>query len=161
MPKKVTEAQVKIHLKMLIETPERIAACTAGMDETRLKMPPAPNEWSLVEILAHLRGCAEVWSYSIYAMLTLDKPELGHIHPRDWTKRLGYADLSFAENFQAFKVGRDHLVRILQGLTFEEWDRSCRFIGRANTFTVFGETMRMALHELDHCQQIEAMFSSE
>jgi hypothetical protein len=161
MPKQVSETQIKVHLQTLIETPQRIAACTQGMDEIRLNTAPAPNEWSAVEILAHLRGCADVWSYSIYAMLILDEPELAHIHPRDWTKKLNYSILSFAENFQAFRAGRDNLVRILKGLSFEQWGRSARFIGKANTYTIFGETMRMALHEVDHCNQLDTMFSSD
>jgi hypothetical protein len=155
MPKKITEAQIREHLQTLRATPQRIATYTEGLDERRLSTPPAPGEWSVVEILAHLRGCADVWSYSIYAMLTLDSPELAHIHPRDWTKKQNYSTLTFTENFQAFKVGRDNLVRILEGLSFEEWGRSARFIGKANIYTIFGETMRMALHEVDHNHQLE------
>ena len=72
MPKKITEAGISLHLQTLRDTPQRIAACTQGVTELRLTTPPAPDAWSARDILAHLRGCAEVWSYSIYAMLTLD-----------------------------------------------------------------------------------------
>ena len=156
--KKITEDQIRLHLRTLVEAPQRISACTRGLDEARLRMAPAPDEWSVVEIMAHVRGCAEVWSYSIYAMLVLDNPELTFFHPRDWSKKLGYASLPFAENFQAYKLGRDNLVRILDGLPFEAWGRSARFTGKTNPYTVFGETLRMARHELDHCQQLETMF---
>jgi hypothetical protein len=162
MPKDIiTEAKIAAHLQTLRQTPQRIAACTNGLDEQHLKTPPMPKEWSPVEILAHLRGCAEVWSYSIYAMLTLDNPELAHIHPRDWAKKLGYAELSFAENFEAFEAGRKGLLRVLEGLPFAAWERSTRFMGRVNTFTIFGETERMAGHEAVHCDQLEAMLLSK
>jgi len=160
MPKKVTQAQITTYLQTLRETPQRIASLTAGLDESRLHAARAPGEWSVVDILAHLRGCADVWSYSIYAMLILDNPELAYIHPRAWAKKQDYATVRFAENFQAFAVGRQNLLRILAGLSFDEWDRSARFIGKANTYTVFGETMRMALHEFDHWQQLETTISS-
>jgi hypothetical protein len=160
MPPRITESEIKLHLQTLIETPGRIASYTAGLDEARLKAPPAPDEWSLVGILAHLRACTEVWSFSIYAMLTVDNPQMADIHPRDWMKRLNYAKLSFATNFDAFKVERDNLVRILQGLTFEEWERAGIFTGKVNTHTVFSQVRRMALHETDHMDQLEAMFSS-
>jgi hypothetical protein len=159
MVKKVTEDQIRIHLQTLTETPQRIFACTNGMDEVRLSTPPAPDEWSIVEILAHVRAAAEVWSDSIYAMLSQDNPELTYIHPRTWMKKQGYAKLSFAENFQSYKVGRDKLLRTLAGLSFEDWSRSARFIGKANTYTVFGETLRMALHDADHANQLETMVS--
>jgi DinB family protein len=159
MLKKVTEEQIKLYLQTLIDTPQLILKYTEGLDEARLKTPPASDEWSVVDILAHLRGCADVWSYSIYAMLTLDNPGLAFIHPRAWTKTQQHDKLSFAENFQAYQVGRDNLVRVRQGLSFEDWNRWARFIGKANVYTIFGETMRMALHEMDHWEQLEAMFS--
>ena len=83
MPKKYTAALISQHLQTLTTTPKRIAVCTAGLDEGRLATPPEPNAWSAVQNLAHLRGCAEVWSYTIYAMLTLEDPVLGaHPPPR-------------------------------------------------------------------------------
>jgi hypothetical protein len=157
MPKIATEAQIKIHLQTLTETPSRLLACSAGLDETRLKTAPASDAWSVVEHLAHLRGAADVWSFSIYAMLTTDKPQLAYLHPREWAKRQKYTKLSFAENFEAFKIGRDNLLRILTGLSMEEWGRSATITGKVNTFTVFGETLRMASHEADHCQQLQTM----
>jgi Holliday junction resolvasome RuvABC DNA-binding subunit len=160
MSKKITEEQISLHLQTLKSTPERIAAAIKESDETRLQTPFVLGEWSAVQILAHLRGCAEVWSYTIYAMLILDTSELAHIHPRDWVKKLGYEKLSFEENFTAFKVERNNLIRMLEKLTFEDWRRSASFIGRANTQTIFSQTMRMALHELDHCKQLEAMFAA-
>src|SRR5215510_7073504 len=152
MPKKISEAQIQLYLRTLRDTPQCLIDCARGLDEDRLKRAVAPGEWSFCEVLAHLRGCQDVWSYSICAMLILDNPELAFIHPREWSKIQGYTALSFAENLEAFTVGRDNLLRILQSLSFEEWGRSARFTGKANIYTIFGETLRMALHEEDHCQ---------
>jgi hypothetical protein len=159
MPKIITEAGITTHLQTLRETPSRIAALIEGKTEADLRLAPAPKEWSTVEILAHLRACADVWGYTIYAMYMLDNPQLAFIHPRDWTKKMGYMKLPFAENFLAFQVERKNLHRILEKLSFEAWGRSARFIGKANTQTIFSQAMRMALHELDHCNQLETMFS--
>ena len=160
MPETITDAKISLYLQTLTETPQRIAARTTGIDEVRLKTKPAPGEWSPVEILAHLRGCADVWSYSIYAMLTLDEPQLAFIHPRNWTKMQGYDGLSFVENLRAFEVERKNLLRILQSLSFEAWGRRTWFIGKANVHTIFDETHRMATHEAEHCNQLEAILFS-
>ena len=160
MVKIATEAEINTHLQTLTETPQRILACANGLDEMRLETPFAPDEWSIVEILAHVRGAADVWSYSIYAMLTVDNPKLPYLHPRVWTKKQGYARLSFAENFEAFKVGRNNLVRVLSGLSLKDWGRSATIKGKVATYTVFGETMRMALHDADHCNQLETIVKS-
>ena len=55
MPEKVTEAGIKQYLQNLIDAPQRIAACTQGLDEARLTTPPAPNEW-VDEIRALAQG---------------------------------------------------------------------------------------------------------
>lgn len=153
MPKKASEAQITLHLQTLREMPGKIAALTAGMSEARLRTPPEPNEWSLVEILAHLRSGADVWSYSIYAMLTLESPQLAHIHPREWAKLQRYEMLSFAENLQTFTLARANLLRVLERLAVAEWERTATFTGKVNTTSIFGETYRMAMHEADHWQQ--------
>lgn len=156
MSKKITESEILIHLQTLSETPRRLHACTDGLDDQRLRAAP-PDEWSPVEIMGHLRACAEIWSFSICAMLTLDSPELGHVHPRDWVKKLGYASLGFAENLEALEVGRKNLLRLLQPLTLDAWGRSARFVGMRNVHTIFDETYRMATHEAGHCEQIEQL----
>ena len=146
-------------MQTLTQTAQRIRDCVGDVDEVQLTMPPAPKEWSAVEILAHLRACAEVWSYSIYAMYTLDQPELAHIHPRKWAKAMRYDRLSFAENLQVFEVERNKLLRLLNRLSLNDWGRTCRFRGRQNTFTIFVQVHRMATHEDQHCQQIAAIFT--
>ena len=157
IPKKITEAKIQSHLQTLAETPQRLALYSQGYDDTRLTTRPAPKQWSPVDILAHLRSCADVWGYSIYAMLIIDAPELTFIHPRQWARMQRYHKLSFAENLLAFDVERQNLLRKLHELKFETWLRTTRFTGKVNTHTLFSQTERMALHEAQHCDQIEAL----
>ena len=159
MPKKYTEAVINQHLQTLAATPARIAAAVVDRDEDQLKKPSAAGEWSAVQNIAHLRGCAEIWSYSIYIMLTLDDPQMAYVHPRDWVKRLGYDKLTFAGNFDVMKVERPPLLRTLRGLTFEQFGRSATFTNRSNRLSIFDQIHRMATHEDQHCDQIEALFS--
>jgi hypothetical protein len=159
VPKPFTEALISEHLQTLEATPKRIAASVAGLDEARLKTSPVQGEWSVVQNLAHLRACAEVWSHTIYAMLTLDDPVLAYIHPHDWVKRLGYNRIPFAESFEIFEVERRSLLRTLHSLKFEQWSIAATFHNRANTLSIFDQTQRMALHEAQHCDQIERIFS--
>jgi hypothetical protein len=88
---KVTPSEIQKHLFLLEETPRRIVACTAGLTEAQLRRPPGKGEWSAVTILAHLRACDDVWSYSIYAMLVQDNPLLPALHPRQWVRVTPYA----------------------------------------------------------------------
>lgn len=153
-----TPAEIQHYLALLAATPQRIATCTGGVTDDRLHAAPAPKEWSVAEILAHLRGCEDVWSFSIYAMLLEDDLTLPILHPRKWTKIMRYAELDFRRSLQAFSLKREELLTVLRNLPEKAWDRTA-IIGR-NAHSVFSQARRMALHEDEHCTQIETILKA-
>jgi hypothetical protein len=160
MPRlKITPSEIQKYLALLEETPERIAQCIADIDPTQLSLAPGPRGWSALEILAHLRACEDLWSYSIYAMLVEEQPTLPLFDERRWAKVTRYASLDFPTSFQTFKLRRSELVRVLQNLPEPAWTRCAVIEGRQHT--VFSQVRRMALHEQEHCTQIEALFSGK
>lgn len=157
MKVKITPEAIEEQLARLEATPRRLAACTAGVDEARLQAAPAPKAWSAVEHLAHLRGCDDVWSQTVYAMLLEEAPTLPLLDPRGWARVARYARLDWASSFRAFELKRAEYLRVLRGLKAEAWERSAR-IGN-HTQTVFSQVRRTALHEAEHCRQVEATTS--
>lgn len=158
MPK-ATPAEIKKYLALLPETPRRLAAVTNGKSETELTAKSGPKVWSVVETLAHLRACEELWSYSIYAMLSEEHPTLALPDERRWAKVMGYAMEDFAASFQTFTLRRSILTRVLTPLTVEGWSRSADISGRNHT--VFSQVRRMVLHEQEHLSQIELRLTAE
>lgn len=155
MPK-ITPAEIQKHRQLLEATLTRIEVVTTGQDETALSYAPDKKTWSVVEILAHLRGCADLWTYSIYATLTENEPTLPLIDERNWAKTVRYATLTFSLSFQTFQLQRHDLLRVLHQLPEEAFHRSGMIGDRRHT--VFSQMRRMALHEAEHCDQIEALF---
>src|SRR5262245_49175028 len=49
-------------------------ALTAGLVPELLHTAPAPHEWSAVDVLAHLRACADVWGNCIAEIIAHDHP---------------------------------------------------------------------------------------
>jgi hypothetical protein len=157
MPKAPTKNQIQDMLTLLEDTPKRIAASTMSFNDGQLAQASNPDDWSALEILAHLRACADLWGYSIYAMLAKAHPHLAKIHPRRWTQVAGYTNLGFERSLRAFDLERQELLSVLRPLLLESWSRSADIGGR--THTVFSQARRMALHEQDHCEQIEALLA--
>lgn len=125
MPRlQATPAEIEKHLKQLADTARRLAACTLHRTDEQLHAKPEPREWSASEILAHLRACDEVWTYSIYAMLAEDQPELPLLDERRWAKTARYADREFAATLQAFTLRRAELVAVLGIISIEGWSRT-------------------------------------
>ena len=59
---KATPAEIKKYLQALEETPLVVARLSKSWDEARLQFRPDPQSWSVNDILAHLRSCADVWT---------------------------------------------------------------------------------------------------
>jgi len=152
---KSSPATIATILSQLAETHRRIAACTDGLPEARLRSAPNQKAWSALDVLAHLRACADLWTHSIYAMLAEENPSLPDINERKWAKITGYVSASFAPSFDAFRLQREDLLRVLHGLSPQQWERPAEIMGRRHT--VFTQARRMARHESEHCTQIEML----
>ncbi|SRR6266496_5063953 len=148
---KATPAEIENYLRVLSETPERIMQLTKDLDEARLQFKADYKAWSANDILAHLRSCADLWSHSIYAMLAENQPVFSDINERKWAKVTRYAELPFAQSFQAYSMQRENLLRVLKALQFESWERSAVIFERKHT--VFMQVRRMAKHETEHIKQ--------
>jgi DinB family protein len=155
---KITPAEIAKYLVMLEEFPLTLAALTAGLSEEQLRWSPGKKEWSIVEVLAHLRACTEIWSFSMYAMLAEDKPVFPLLDERRWAKAARYATFDFQPSFQLFCLQRQELIAVLKPLDIETWARSANIEGRNHT--VFSQARRMALHETEHLDQIQALLDN-
>lgn len=152
---KVTETEIEEILRLLAETPRRIAATTGLTNTEQLHHRPDAKTWSANDILAHLLACADVWGETIVAMLQEDDPTLKHVSPREWLKKTDYPARSFHELFQSFVDQRRQLLQTLHDLEFNQWSRGAMIKGRRHT--IFSQARRMALHEVTHCEQLESL----
>ncbi len=152
---KATLPEIEKYLQLLEETPQRLLKSTKSADEMRLQQRTAKEQWSVNDILAHLRACADVWGDSIDAMLAEEHPTVPYRHPRQWIKKTDYPELPFHESLKAFTAQRKQLLKILKRLSLEDWSRTATIQGREHT--VFTQVRRMATHENVHCEQIESL----
>ena len=143
-------------LALLAETPTRLAGLAAGCSPEQLGAPPAPGEWSVIELLAHLRACADVWGNAIARILTEDTPAFRYVSPRTWIRKTDYPDWAFDAALTAFTEQRAGLIARLEPLPFEAWHRTANVTksGKARVETVMAYAEGMANHEIVHLEQI-------
>ena len=152
---KATPSEIEKYLRIISETPQQIKQAAKGLEEARLQFKANVKSWSVNDILAHLRSCADLWTHSIYAMLAENEPMFSDINERKWAKVTRYAELPFKESFQAFSLQRENLLYVLKALPFESWERSVIIFERKHT--VFSQVRRLAKHEAEHCEQIASL----
>ena len=146
-------------LTRLPETPPRLAALTAGLAPAQLQTCPGPAEWSLNDILAHLRSCSDVWGGTIARLLAQDKPTFRAVNPTTWIKQTNYPELKFRPSLRAFTRQRAELLAVLQPLPPKAWSRSATVTGAGKPLqrTVFTYAQWLVNHERSHFKQIERL----
>ncbi|HJW49398.1 MAG TPA: DinB family protein [Candidatus Limnocylindria bacterium] len=146
-------------LALLEETPERIATATAGMTAARARTAPKAGEWSLNDILAHLRACADIGGDAIARILAEDRPTLRAVDPRVHVTETDYLRVDFESSLRAFARQRARSLAVLQRLAPTDWSRGARVIGRSRTReeSVLSYAHWLARHERAHYPEIERL----
>jgi len=151
--RQLTVDQVQAQLQ---EQPKAIAALTAGLPPARLHRPPNRGEWSVNDVLAHLRSCGDMWGKYIALIVTEDHPTYRAMNPRTWIKRTNYPELEFTPSFRAFAKQRAELLAFLRPLPKAAWSRSAIVsgAGRPRERTMLEYAQWFANHERTHVKQI-------
>ena len=144
-------------LSQLNEQPKAIAAITAGLPRARLHRSPRRGEWSLNDVLAHLRSCSDMWGKYMATIIAEDRPTIRAMNPTTWIKSTSYPEQEFAPSFRAFTRQRAELLALLRPLPKAAWSRSATVTGagRPRERTVLEYAQWLANHERSHLKQIE------
>jgi uncharacterized damage-inducible protein DinB len=148
-------------LTQLKEQSEAIAALTAGLPQARLHRPPSHGEWSVNDVLAHLRSCADMWGKYIATIIAEDHPTFRAMNPTTWIKSTNYPEMKFAPSFRAFAAQRAELLALLRPLPKAAWSRSATVTGagRPRERTLMEYAQWLANHERSHVKQIVRIVS--
>lgn len=143
-------------LAILRDTPDRLSDLTGDLTEAQLHAAPEPGEWSVTEIAAHLRSCADVWGEVIETIVVTDNPTIRAVSPTTWIRSTDYREQAFAPSLQAFTSQRDRLLALLEQLPAAGWSRSATVVGggRPLELTVHTYAARLARHERTHWRQV-------
>ena len=146
-------------LTQLKEQPETIATLTAGLPQARLHRPASAGEWSVNDVLAHLRSCSDMWGRYMAMIIAEDHPTIRAMNPTTWVKSTNYPQLEFAPSFRAFVKQRAELLTFLRPLPKAAWSRSATVTGagRPRERNVLEYGRWLANHEQTHVKQIRRL----
>jgi hypothetical protein len=157
----VTSRSLRIEevLNLLPRTPARIAELTAELTPGQLHAIPKPDEWSINDVLAHLRACADVWGDCIEMIVAQNESTLRAVNPRTWIKKTGYPDQEFMPSLQAFTTQRGKLLALVETLEPHRWAHTATVTGAGKPLqlTVLSYAQRLARHERSHIKQIKQL----
>ena len=149
-------------LTRLTEHPTSLDALTAELSRARLCHPATRGEWSMNDVLAHLRSCADVWGKYIATIIVEDRPTIRAVNPTTWIESTNYPEMEFAPSLRAFARQRAQLLASLRGLPRASWARSATVTGAGapRERTVLDYARRLATHERTHLKHVARIASS-
>ena len=153
----MTEAELKNHIAAAEKSPKEIAAAVSGLAEKILRFKPAPEKWSILEVLGHLADMEIMYAYRIRQMLADSKPVIAPIDGEAWARNLSYADGRAPEMVALYGLLRHHNLQLLRRLKEGDLEKSAFHPELKGDVTVADYVERIGKHGADHLKQIERL----
>jgi hypothetical protein len=153
----MTESEFKKLLDAAEKSPREIAAAVSGLPEKVLKYKPAPEKWSILEILAHLVDMETLYAYRMRQIIADKNPVLAPIDQDDWARNLGYMDENPAELVALYGLNRHHNVGLLKRLKPGDLDKCAMHPELSKQVPLWDYVQKMGVHGPNHLRQIEQL----
>jgi len=138
------------------EATGRLTELVDGAPAEKLRKRPAPDKWSVGEILAHLAEAEITSTWRYRQMLEHDGCSLPGFGQELWAKLGGYAARAPEDSLQLFRLLRQTNLQMFDKLTAEEWQRHGVHTERGE-MTVRDLAVQIAGHDINHIAQIQAI----
>jgi hypothetical protein len=145
-------------MKVQAATARRLAGLIKGVPTARLRKRPAPEKWSIVEILAHIADTEIVGGWRMRLILGAPGTPITAFDQDSWVTSGHYEKRDPRKAIEQFGVLREANLALLKSLKPEQWkhfgihsERGEESIERIALF--------FAGHDLNHIQQIERILA--
>jgi uncharacterized damage-inducible protein DinB len=110
-------------LKALAAAPSDLTRIVLGMTETAVSTRPAPDEWSISDVLCHLTMVEERYLLRLKIVAAEQRPFLPSIHPDEAAHDL---TLSRETYLNQFRQARQETLDFLHTIKAGDWQRSAQ-----------------------------------
>jgi hypothetical protein len=137
-------------------TAKKLERLIKGVSTNKLKKRPAPDKWSVSEILAHLAEAEIVGGFRMRLILGAPGTPIVAFDQDEWVISGHYEKRDPRKSMEQFRVGREANLALLKSLTPEQWKHYGMHSERGQE-TIEHIVRMFAGHDLNHLRQIEAI----
>ncbi|MDX1601377.1 MAG: DinB family protein [Anaerolineales bacterium] len=143
-------------LEWLQRTPEQVLGLIDPLEEADLSRELIEGEWSIRELLIHLRDAQGVLEYRVNLLLSEDEPLIESQAVFDWATDGSAKQMTSMDIFETYRSSRQKTIERLQNAPLADWWRggSHQEFGTVN---VKQQVSYFATHELTHLPQLESL----
>jgi len=145
-------------LKVQAASAKRLAGLIKGVPTAKLRKRPAPEKWSVAEILAHLADTEIVCSWRMRLILGAPGTPVAAFDQDSWVTSGHYEKRDPRKAVEQFRLLREANLALLKSLTPEQWKHFGIHSERGEE-SIERIAQMFAGHDLNHIQQIERILS--
>jgi uncharacterized damage-inducible protein DinB len=153
----MTDSELKAYLEEAEKNPRQIAAAVSGLPDKVLRYKPAPEKWSILDVLGHIADIEIVYAYRLRQMLADSQPAIAPMDQNAWAQHLGYLETPAPELIAVYGLIRLHNLRLLRRLKPGDLQKGAFHPELERQFTVAELIERIAKHGASHLGQIEKL----
>ncbi|MDN4093458.1 DinB family protein [Brevibacillus agri] len=132
---------------------ELLREAVEGLSEEELRFQPAPDKWSIHQLLIHVTDSEILSTHRLRKVLAEEEPLLLSFNQEAWVDHLGYERLDREQHMLLFQMLRASMLPLLENLTSAQLERVGQYPDGAR-FT-FKELLEYRVqHVRDHLAQI-------
>jgi hypothetical protein len=141
-------------LKIQAASAKKLERLLKGVPAAKQRKRPAPDKWSVAEIMAHLADSEIVTSFRLRQILGSPGTPIPAYDQDAWAKACGYEKSDARNSLQTFRVLREANLALLKSLTSAQWQHHGMHSERGAE-TIERLVKLIAGHDLNHTRQIE------
>lgn len=147
-------------LKLQSATPKKLERLLRRASAEKLRKRPAPAQWSIAEIVAHLADTELVAGFRIRMILGAPGTPIQAFDQDAWVVALHYDKRDVRKSLVQFRSLREGNLALLKTLTREQWKHFGLHAERGEE-SIEAISRLSAGHDLNHIGQIERILRSK
>ena len=147
-------------LKVQATTAKKIEKLLKGVPAAKLRKRPAPDKWSVAEIVVHLADTEIVGGYRIRTILGSPGTPIAAFNQDAWVTAGHYDKRDVRKSLEQFRAVREANLALLKTLTAEQWKDHGIHSERGEE-TVEHIVRMFGGHDINHMKQIEAIVKAK
>lgn len=136
--------------------PERLREEVTGLSEAQLRFRPGDGQWSLKEVIGHVRDFAEIDHDRLVRMITQERPVLVGYDQEDLAREHNHQEANLETVLAELASVRQQTVHVVTELVDANWARTGRHLERG-TFSIRQHVDHIVEHEALHLEHVRAL----
>jgi uncharacterized damage-inducible protein DinB len=154
----LANAQGQDPMKVQSATTKKLARLVKGVPTAKLRKRPAPDKWSVAEILAHLADVEIVIGWRMRSILGSPGTPIQAFDQDAWVKAAHYDKRDPRKSIELQRIVRGANLALLKSLSPDQWKQYGQHAERGQE-SIEHIVLMIAGHDINHIHQIERILT--